>query len=73
VKKTCGDDLDTARALLEHGMIGEGAKVLVGLRRCAADCGCEDWQSCDATVSDTWCAPASKPLPEARPKPGSRC
>jgi hypothetical protein len=37
VKKTCADDLDTARALLEHGMIGEGAKVLVGLRRCAAD------------------------------------
>jgi hypothetical protein len=47
-------------------------QALVDLRRCAADCGCEDWQTCDATVSGAWRAPASKPLPEARPKPKSR-
>jgi hypothetical protein len=60
--------LDTARELLEHGVVGEGATALVGLRRCAADCGCEDWQSCEATVSGAW-NNARKPLPEAQPKP----
>jgi hypothetical protein len=67
VKKSC-----TENELREHGIVGEGAKALVDLRRCAADCGCGDWQTCDATASSAWHAPASKPLPEARPKPKSR-
>ena len=69
MKKSCIDHLDTARDLLEHGVVAEGAKALVELRRCAADCGCEDWRNCDATVSGTWRESARKPLPEARPKP----
>lgn len=72
VKKPCVNHLDTARELLEHGVVAEGAKALVDLRRCAADCGCEDWQNCDATVSGTWREAAHKPLPEARPKPKHR-
>jgi hypothetical protein len=62
----------TARELLEHGIVGEVAQALVDLPRCAADCGCEDWQTCGAMVSGAWRAPASEPLPEARPKPKSR-
>jgi hypothetical protein len=72
VKKSCTENLDTACELLEHGIVGEGAKALVDLRRCAADGGCEDGQTCDATVSGAGRAPASKPLPGARPKPKSR-
>lgn len=68
MKKPCVSDLDTARELLEHGVIDEGAKTLVELRRCAADCGCEDWRNCDTTVGGTWREAAQKPLPEARRK-----
>jgi hypothetical protein len=69
VKKPCTAHLDTAKELLEHGVIGEGAQALVDLRRCAGDCGCEDWQNCDATIQDAWREVAHKPLPEARPRP----
>lgn len=69
MKKPCVANMDTARELVEHGMVGEGARTLVDLRRCAADCGCDDWQNCDHTVQDTWQEATHKPLPEARPKP----
>lgn len=69
MKKPCVASLVTARELVEHGAVGEGAGVLVALRRCAADCGCEDWQNCDCTVQDAWHEATHKPLPEARPKP----
>ena len=32
MKKSCIDHLDTARDLLEHGVVAEGAKALVELR-----------------------------------------
>ena len=54
MKKPCVANLDTARELVEHGIVGEGARALVDLRRCAADCGCDDWQNCDHTVQDAW-------------------
>lgn len=69
MKKPCVTSLNTARELLQHGMVGEAAKALVNLRRCAADCGCDDWRNCDATVQGAWHEPAHQPLPEARPKP----
>jgi hypothetical protein len=70
VKTPCAANLDTARDLVEHGVVGEGAKVLVDLRRCAADCGCDDWQQCDSTVQGAWHEGTHQPLPEARPRPG---
>ena len=69
MKKPCVANLVTARELVEHGVVGEGAKALVDLRRCAADCGCDDWQNCDDTVQGTWQEATHLPLPEARPKP----
>jgi hypothetical protein len=69
VKKPCVANLDTARELVEHGIVGEGARTLVDLRRCAGDCGCDDWQNCDHTVQDVWHGATHQPLPEARPKP----
>jgi hypothetical protein len=80
VKKPCVANLDTARELVEHGIVGEGARALVDLRRCAADCGCDDWQNCDHTVQGAWheathqpsSEPRPKRLPEARPRPARR-
>jgi hypothetical protein len=69
VKTPCAANLDTARDLVEHGVVGEGGKVLVDLRRCAADCGCDDWQQCDSTVQGAWHEVTHQPLPEAQPKP----
>ena len=69
VKTPCAANLDAARDLVEHGIVGEGAKVMVDLRRCAADCGCDDWQQCDGTVQGAWHEAAHRPLPEARPRP----
>jgi hypothetical protein len=69
VKKPCAADLVTARELVEHGVVGEGAEVMVGLRRCAADCGCDDWQNCTDAVQGAWREATHNPLPEARPKP----
>jgi hypothetical protein len=70
VKKPCVANLDTARELVEHGMAGEGAQAMVDLRRCAADRGCDDWQSCDRTIQGAWHEATHEPLPEMRRKPG---
>jgi hypothetical protein len=69
VKTPCVANLDAARDLVEYGIVSEGAKVLLDLRRCAADCGCADWQNCDSTVQGAWHEATHRPLPEARPKP----
>ena len=69
MRKPCVADLVTARELVEHGVMAEGAKALVDLRRCAADCGCDDWQNCDNTIQEAWRAATHQPLPDARPKP----
>jgi hypothetical protein len=72
VKQPCVANLETARELVEHGIVGEGAKALVDLRRCAADCGCDDWRNCDHSVQGAWHEATHKPLPEARPRPARR-
>ena len=69
MKKPCVANLDTAREMIEHGVVGEGAEVLVDLRRCAAERGCDDWQNCDGTVQGAWHDATHQPPPEARPKP----
>ena len=71
MKNPCVASLNTARELLEHGIVGEGAETLASLRRCAADCGCDDWQDCDHTVQETWRETTHQALPEARPRPDS--
>jgi hypothetical protein len=69
MKNPCIANLDAARRLVEHGVLGEGARLMVELRRCAADCGCDDWRNCDSAVQGTWHEAAHRPLPEARPRP----
>lgn len=69
MKAPCRANLKTARELLEHGIVDEGAKGLVDLRRCAQKPGCEDWQSCSSTVEDAWRTSGAAPLPDARPRP----
>ena len=70
MRAPCVANLDTAKELLEFGVVGEGARTLVDLRRCAHTPGCEDWRSCSWTVEETWRA-ATEPLPEARPRDGA--
>ena len=70
MRSPCIATLNTARALLEHGILGEGARTLVDLRRCAADCGCDDWQSCEHAVQNAW-REAAQAVPKTRPLPGS--
>jgi hypothetical protein len=62
MRAPCAANLDTARELLDHGVVDEGAQKLVELRRCAQDCGCEDWQNCTHTIEGTW-------LEAAEPRP----
>jgi hypothetical protein len=69
MKPPCVANLNTARALLEHGVVGEGAETLVDLRRCAQEPGCEDWRNCSCQIQETWRVAAGPELPEARPRP----
>jgi hypothetical protein len=69
MRAPCAADLGTARELLEHGVVEEGAQKLVDLRQCAQDCGCSDWQSCTHKVEGTW-LDAAKPRPDSDVKPG---
>jgi hypothetical protein len=54
MQRACVGALDTARELLEFGVLGEGAHELLALRRCASKCGCGDWQECRFRIDDTW-------------------
>jgi hypothetical protein len=54
MQRACVGTLLTARELLEFGILGEGAKELLGLRRCAGRCGCGDWQECRLRIDDAW-------------------
>jgi hypothetical protein len=67
MRAPCVANLDTAKDLLEFGVVGEGARTLVDLRRCAHTPGCEDWQNCSCTVDEAWRA-AAEALPDARPR-----
>ncbi len=65
MRAPCVANLDTAKELLEFGVVGEAAQAMVDLRRCAQKPGCEDWQNCSSTVEDSWRA-AAEPLPEPK-------
>lgn len=54
MQEVCVGALDTARELLEFGILGEGAHELLGLRRCAGRCGCGDWQECRMRIDAAW-------------------
>ena len=69
MKTPCVADLDTAKELLEFGVVDEGARALVDLRRCAQAPGCADWRNCSSTVESAWRAAGDAELPEARPRP----
>jgi hypothetical protein len=71
VRTSCIANLDTAKELLEFGVVDEGAKTLVDLRRCAQTPGCEDWRNCSSTVEETWRAAetAARPDDAGREKP----
>jgi hypothetical protein len=69
MKAPCMANLDTAKELLDFGVIDEGARTLVDLRRCAGAPGCEDWRNCSSTVESAWRAAGEGALPDARPRP----
>jgi hypothetical protein len=66
LRAPCVANLETAKELLEFGVVDEGAKTLLDLRHCAQAPGCEDWRNCSCTVEDVWRAAAEPALPEAR-------
>ena len=66
MRAPCVANLETAKELLEFGVVDEGAKALLDLRQCAQTPGCEDWRNCSGTVEDVWRAAAEPVLPEAR-------
>lgn len=68
MKNLCVANLNTAREL-DYGIVGEGARTLVSLHRCAVECGCDDWQNCEHAVQDAWRETTQRTLPEARPRP----
>lgn len=69
MRAPCVANLDTAKELLEFGVVDEGAKTLVDLRHCAQTPGCEDWRNCSCTVEEVWRAAAEVTLPEPRRRP----
>jgi hypothetical protein len=71
MKAPCRANLTTARKLLEFGVIDEGAKELLDLRRCAETPGCDDWQNCSSTVESAWRTAGDRPLPDAEPRPAA--
>jgi hypothetical protein len=71
VRAPCVANLDTAKELLEFGVVGEAAKALLDLRRCAQVPGCEDWRNCSSTIEETWRCPAA-PLPEPKARDGAQ-
>jgi hypothetical protein len=68
VRAPCLGNLDTAKELLEFGIIDEGARTLIDLRRCAQTPGCEDWQNCSSAIEGAW--RAAEPVPAGRPGHG---
>jgi hypothetical protein len=57
MRMACAGALDTARELLEFGVLCEGARELVALRRCAVRCDCGDWEECRFRIEGAWATP----------------
>jgi len=54
MRSPCAAVLDTARDLLDHGILPEGSRGLAHLRDCANTCGCGDWQECREQTAGAW-------------------
>lgn len=50
----CADVMKTARELLDHGILNEGAEKLLELRGCSCKAGCDDWHRCINLVENQW-------------------
>lgn len=55
----CANTLKTARDLLNHGVLSEGAEELVKLRACGRQAGCFHWHCCMRLVESEWRATAA--------------
>lgn len=74
MRSPCAATLDTARDLLDHGVLPEGSKDLANLRDCANTCGCGDWQECRDQTDDAWRGTNPDALPKTEapvPAPGT--
>ncbi|MGH1483641.1 MAG: hypothetical protein ACRBM6_33960 [Geminicoccales bacterium] len=57
----CEDLMKTARDLLDHGVLKEGAETLVQLHDCGRRAGCNHWRQCIRLIEDQWQAAAAAP------------
>ena len=55
----CQDLMKTARDLLDHGVLPEGAETLSRLHDCGRKAGCGHWNSCIGQIESQWQAAAS--------------
>lgn len=69
MRSPCAAIMETARDLLDHGVFPEGAEDLAELHKCAATCGCEEWQDCRDRTDDAWRKTTPAALPEATSRP----
>jgi hypothetical protein len=68
MRSPCAAMMQTARELLDYGVLPEGSKELAELRGCANTCGCEEWQDCREQTAGAW----RQTNPEALPAPVRR-
>ena len=54
MRAPCVAILDTAKELLEFGVVNEAAQSLVDLRVCAQEPGCKDWRNCSCQIEAAW-------------------
>lgn len=50
----CTEMMKTARELLEHGVLAEGAEKLSELHDCGRRVGCTHWNRCMLQVEGQW-------------------
>ncbi|MGI9434225.1 MAG: hypothetical protein ACR2Q4_05260 [Geminicoccaceae bacterium] len=51
--------MNTARDLLDHGLLREGAQKLVRLHDCGRKAGCDQWHVCIGLIENQWQASTS--------------
>lgn len=59
MKPLCEELTKTARDLLDHGVLLEGAEKLVQLRDCGRKAGCDHWHRCIGLTENQWQASTS--------------
>lgn len=57
----CENLMKTARDLLDHGVLREGAEALVRLHDCGRRAGCNHWHRCIGLIENQWRAAALAP------------